>query len=497
MIDARNNDDWQFSMSRIALNRIRGHILLLLTASERLSYSRIKEKLEGALGAVINPGTLTHHLKVLEDTGLLSKQKIEVSGKASEYSFYAITDNGRKAHELASRSHLIEDYDKLKPMAEAEPIRIGLLHSLVGTMSMSEEPLVQAATMAIAEINQKGGVLGRKIVPIIEDGSSDPETFARKARKLIDDDKVCSVFGCWTSASRKAVLEVVEDRENLLWYPVQYEGYERSKNCIYTGATVNQQILPAIDWCLETQGWRRFFLVGSDYVFPRMANMIIRLHLRKRGDVVGEKYVNLGDWNFKSVLETIKRSKPDVVLNTVNGDSNIAFFRQLHEEKIGPDKVPVFSFSIAEVELRHIGTQFTAGHYCGWNYFQSIDTPENRRFVRAFKRRYGLERVTDDPIEAAYFQVHLFAEAVRKAHSTNVGAIRTAALGLEYGGPGGLVRIDRENQHIWSEARIGRIRTDGQFDIIWKSESLIRPDPFPYRDKRLNRLLSSRKRKEI
>ena len=281
--------------------------------------------------------------------------------------------------------------------------------------------------MAIDEVNQRGGVLGRQLEPVIEDGESDWPTFARKAERLIVEDKVASVFGCWTSASRQSVQPVFEKHNNLLWYPVQYEGQESSPNIIYTGATPNQQITPAVDWCRREFG-TRMFLVGSDYIFPRMANEIIKLRLASFGATpVGEEYRAFGSSDFDEIVAKIKQSKPDVVLNTINGDSNLAFFKALHAANIDHRQIPVMSFSIAEDELRYIGVELTVGHYCGRNYFQSIDTPANRRFVNAFRKRYGADRVTDDAIEAAYFQVHLFAKAVEKARSTDVDAIRRAA----------------------------------------------------------------------
>lgn len=358
------------------------------------------------------------------------------------------------------------------------PIRVGILHSLSGTMAISEQSLVDAIRMAVDEVNQRGGVLGRKLEPIVEDGESDWPTFARKAEKLIVEEQVASVFGCWTSASRKAVLPVFEEHNHLLWYPVQYEGQESSPNIIYTGAAPNQQITPAVEWCRREFG-TRMFLVGSDYIFPRTANDIIKLRLAAIGTTpVGEEYQQLGSQEFDEIVAKIKESKPDVVLNTINGDSNRAFFAALDAAGIDRRQIPVMSFSIAEDELRHIGVELTAGHYCSWNYFQSIDTPANRRFVRAFRKRYGADRVTDDPIEAAYFQVHLFARAAEKAGSTDVDAIRRAARGLIFAAPGGLVRIDPRNQHTWKVSRIGRFRRDGQVNIVWTSEDPLPPRPF-------------------
>jgi len=362
--------------------------------------------------------------------------------------------------------------------ADEGPIKVGVLHSLSGTMAISERSLVDAISMAIDEINAKGGVLGRRLEAVIEDGASDWPTFASKAEKLIVEDEVASIFGCWTSASRKAVKDVVERHDSLLWYPVQYEGNERSPHIIYTGAAPNQQITPAVEWCRLEFG-DAMFLVGSDYVFPRTANEIIKLELSNHGlEPVGEEYRRLGDSDFDAIVAKIKRAQPDVILNTINGGSNSDFFAALKAAGIGPNEIPVMSFSIAEDELRNIGVALTAGHFCSWNYFQSIDTPTNRRFVRAFKARYGAERVTDDPIESAYFQVHVFAKAVERAASTNVADIREAARGLVFAAPEGLIRIDPRNLHTWRVARIGRVRRDGQFKIVWSSKDPLRPRPF-------------------
>ncbi len=362
--------------------------------------------------------------------------------------------------------------------AEVSPIKVGVLHSLTGTMAISERSLVDAITMAVDEINAKGGVLGRPLQAVIEDGASDWPTFARQAEKLIVEDGVASLFGCWTSASRQAVLPVLEKHDHLLWYPVQYEGNERSRNIIYTGATPNQQIIPAVAWCREEFG-SKMFLVGSDYVFPRQANEIIKLQLADAGTApVGEVYRPLGETNFADVIAEVQRVQPDVILNTINGSSNRAFFSALRDAGIGPREIPVLSFSIAEDELRDIGVTLTAGHYCSWSYFQSVDTPANRRFVRAFKTRYGPERVTDDPIEAAYVQVHLFAKAAERAKSIEIDDVRRAVRGLVFTAPEGLVRIDPRNLHTWKVARIGKIRHDGQFKIVWSSKDPLRPRPF-------------------
>ncbi|MDR9792451.1 urea ABC transporter substrate-binding protein [Aeribacillus pallidus] len=361
---------------------------------------------------------------------------------------------------------------------ETDVVKVGILHSLSGTMAISEVSLKDAELMAIEEINNSGGLLGKKIEPVIEDGASDWPTFAEKAKKLLQQDKVATIFGGWTSASRKAMLPVVEQNKGLLWYPVQYEGMESSPNIFYTGATTNQQIVPAVSWLLNNKG-KKFFLIGSDYVFPRTANSIIKAQLKAEGgEVVVEEYTPLGHTDYSTVINKMKKVKPDVVFNTLNGDSNVAFFKQLKDAGITSKDVTVMSVSIAEEEIRGIGGEVLAGHLAVWNYFQTTDTPENKAFVEKYKEAYGEERVTDDPIEAAYIAVHLWAEAVKKAGSFEVEKIKEAAKGIEYKAPGGTVKIEGENQHLWKTVRIGEIQPDGQFKEIWNSGEPVKPDPY-------------------
>ncbi|MEK5269705.1 urea ABC transporter substrate-binding protein [Aeribacillus sp. FSL K6-8394] len=361
---------------------------------------------------------------------------------------------------------------------EKDVVKVGILHSLSGTMAISEVSLKDAELMAIEEINNSGGLLGKKIEPVIEDGASDWPTFSEKAKKLLQQDKVATIFGGWTSASRKAMLPVVEQNKGLLWYPVQYEGMESSPNIFYTGATTNQQIVPAVSWLLNNKG-KKFFLIGSDYVFPRTANSIIKAQLKAEGgEVVVEEYTPLGHTDYSTVINKMKKVKPDVVFNTLNGDSNVAFFKQLKDAGITTKDVTVMSVSIAEEEIRGIGGEVLAGHLAVWNYFQTTDTPENKAFVEKYKEAYGEERVTDDPIEAAYIAVHLWAEAVKKAGSFEVEKVKEAAKGIEYKAPGGTVKIEGENQHLWKTVRIGEIQPDGQFKEIWNSGEPVKPDPY-------------------
>jgi urea transport system substrate-binding protein len=361
-----------------------------------------------------------------------------------------------------------------------EKIKVGLLHSLSGTMAISETTVVEAEKLAIDEINAAGGVLGKQIEYVEEDGASDWPTFAEKATKLIDEDKVATIFGCWTSASRKAVLPVFESKKHMLWYPVQYEGQECSKNIFYTGAAPNQQIEPAVDWLLKNKG-KKFFLVGSDYVFPRTANTIIKEQLKaKGGETVGEDYLPLGNTEVTAIITKIKQALPDggVIFNTLNGDSNVAFFKQIQSAGLTPDKYPTMSVSIAEEEVRQIGTEYLVGHHAAWNYFQTVDTLANKKFVEAFKAKYGDDRVTNDPMEAAYIMVYLWKQAVEKAGTTDdIEKVRAAAVGQTFDAPEGKVTMNA-NHHIAKTVRIGEVRDDGLFNIVWSSEGPVDPVPW-------------------
>ncbi|OBZ15498.1 urea ABC transporter substrate-binding protein [Bacillus sp. FJAT-26390] len=361
--------------------------------------------------------------------------------------------------------------------AEGE-IKVGILHSQSGTMAISEVSVIDAEMMAIDEINAAGGVLGKKIVPVLEDGASDWPTFAEKARKLISEDKVATVFGGWTSASRKAMKPVFEELNGLLWYPVQYEGLESSPNIFYTGATTNQQIVPSVSWLLENRG-KKFYLLGSDYVFPRTANLVIKEQLKAEGgELVGEEYTPLGHTDYSTLISKIKAAKPDVVYNTLNGDSNVAFFKQLKDAGITAKDLTTLSVSVAEEEIRGIGVDVLEGHLAAWNYYQTTDTPANKTFVENYKKKYGDERVTADPIEAGYTAVYLWAAAVEKAGSIEVDKVKEAAKELEWDAPEGKVKIDGATQHIYKTVRIGEVQADGQFKELWNSGEAVKPDPY-------------------
>lgn len=359
------------------------------------------------------------------------------------------------------------------------PIKVGILHSLTGTMAISEKAVANATLMAIDEINQKGGLLGRKIEPILVDGKSDWGHFAAEAERLITKENVSVIFGCWTSASRKTVEPVFKNHNHLLFYPVQYEGLEQSPNIVYTGAAPNQQIIPATKWAFDNIG-KKFFIVGSDYVFPRTASAIMQDLIKQLGgEVVGDEYVLLGSKDVKSMINKIIKAKPDVIMNNINGDTNVEFFKQLREAGITTDKIPTFSFSIAEDELRSLDKNLMQGEYTAWNYFQSVDTEENKIFVKNYKKKFGDDTVTDDPIEAGYISVNLWAQTVRKAETDNVKEVRKNLPNQSFIAPGGLVYVDAANQHIWKTVHIGRFKTDGQVEIVWSSDKPVQPMPFP------------------
>ncbi|QBQ56585.1 ABC transporter substrate-binding protein [Nitrosococcus wardiae] len=364
--------------------------------------------------------------------------------------------------------------------SENQPvIQVGVLHSLSGTMAVSEKPLVNALQLAIEEANATGGINGQKIKAVAVDCRSDPIECAYQAERLITQEEVQALFGCWTSACRKAVKPVVEKYQHLLFYPVQYEGMEQSPNIIYTGAAPNQQIIPAVIWALEKLG-TRIYLVGSDYVFPRMANIIIKdLLVAKDAVLVGERYVPLGKSAADELIADIIKQRPDVVLNTLNGDSNISFFRSLAKAGITPDKIPVLSFSIAEVELKAQDTQMMVGHFAAWNYFQSIKSAQNQAFVQRFHARFGQQTVLSDPMEASYIGLHLWVQAAREASSAEPASVQHTILRQSLLAPEGVVSVDRATRHLWKMARIGKARDNGQFEILWDSGRPLEPAPFP------------------
>lgn len=365
--------------------------------------------------------------------------------------------------------------------AEGGTIKVGILHSLSGTMSISEVSVKDATLLAIEEINAAGGINGMMLEPIIEDGASDWPTFAEKARKLIQQDGVAVVFGCWTSASRKAVLPVFEELNGLLFYPVQYEGLEASPNIFYTGAEPTQQIIPGVEFLVNELGAESIYLLGSDYVFPRTANLIIKAQLEDLGvTMAGEEYVPLGGTEFSTIISKIQEAQPDAIFNTLNGDSNVAFFKQFLDAGFTAETLPVMSVSVAEEEVRGIGPENVAGHYTAWNYYQTTETPENEAFVAAYKAAYGDDRVTSDPAEAGYFGVYLWKAMVEAAGSTEVDAVRAAAATgeISFQAPEGLVTVDPDNQHTYKTVRIGQVNEEGLIDAVYTSPEPVKPDPY-------------------
>ena len=362
--------------------------------------------------------------------------------------------------------------------SEDQIIKVGILHSKTGNMANSEKAVMQAELLASEELNASGGVLGHEIIPVIEDGESNAVIFGKKATKLIEEDGVATIFGCWTSDSRKAVKMVVEDHYNLLWYPLQYEGMEASPNVVYTGAAPNQQIVPAIDYCFENLG-KRMYLLGSDYVFPQTANRIIKAQLKHlKGTVCGESYVNINEKDFRYIIQDIIKAKPDIIINTLNGDSNAAFFDQLCSAGITSDKIPVMSFSIDENTIADIGAENCKGNYVSWSYFGTIESSSNNRFKESYRKKYGADSKVGDPVEAAYMAVFLWAAACEKAETFEIEPIRIACKGLSYIAPEGMITIEGSNQHLNKKVRIGVIQADGSIKEIFSTPKPVRPDPY-------------------
>ncbi len=368
----------------------------------------------------------------------------------------------------------------------ANPIKVGILHSQTGTMAISETSLRDIELFAIDEINAAGGLLGRMIRPVVEDPRSrNIDLFPKRARKLLTEDKVSVVFGCWSSAGRKAVLPIFEEFGGLLFYPVQYEGNESSPNIVYTGSLPNQQILPAIDWLRSLSGGakRRVFLVGSDYIFPWTLSHVIEKHLAATypdTEISGKIYVSQGARDFEPVIRQIVASDSDVVVNMINGDSNLYFYNELKRQGVSPRDIPVIATSIGEDELRGLLPEVVEGHFATWNYFQSVNSALNRRLIEGFQKEHGEDRVLSDPMESAYVSVYLWKHAVEKAGTFEPMAVREALReGVEFEGPSGTISLDPRNQHLSKRCRVGRIRSDRQFDIVFESPRMLAPDPFP------------------
>ncbi|MFP3752798.1 MULTISPECIES: urea ABC transporter substrate-binding protein [Cupriavidus] len=374
-----------------------------------------------------------------------------------------------------------------------DPIKVGILHSLSGTMAISETSLKDVALMTIDEINKSGGVLGRKLEPVVVDPASNWPLFAEKARQLITQDKVAVTFGCWTSVSRKSVLPVYEELNSLLFYPVQYEGEEMSKNVFYTGAAPNQQAIPAVEYLMSKEGGgaKRFFLLGTDYVYPRTTNKILRAFLKSKGVAdkdIEEVYTPFGHSDYQTIVANIKKFSQGgktAVISTINGDSNVPFYKELGNAGLKAKDVPVVAFSVGEEELRGIDTKPLVGHLAAWNYFMSVKNPENDAFkkqwaawVKANNLPGGDKRVTNDPMEATYVGIHMWAQAVKKAGTTDADKVRQAMYGQTFKSPDGFTLTMGENHHLYKPVMIGEVKGDGQFTVVWKTPKPVRAQPW-------------------
>jgi urea transport system substrate-binding protein len=365
-----------------------------------------------------------------------------------------------------------------KEARAADTVKVGILHSLTGTIAIAEKSVVDAEMLAIEEINKAGGVMGRMIEPVVEDGASDWPTFAEKARKLMEKDKVAAIMGCYTSASRKAVLPVFEKLKGLLYYPTYYEGLEQSPNIMYTAQEATQSVIAAMEWLYKNKG-KSFYMIGSDYIWPRTTIKIAKATLtRLGGKLAGEGYYPLGHIEFSSEINKIKAAKPDVILNCVVGGSNVAFFKQLSAAGITGKNQTVLSLAVSEEEVSGIGPENTDGTLTCMGYFQSLKNPANEKFVKAFKAKYGANRPTGDTLACGYTSVYLWKLAAEKAKSFDVPAVVAASSNLEFDGPEGKIKFHAANHHLWKHARIGKFRPDGQVDMIYES-GLIEPNPFP------------------
>jgi urea transport system substrate-binding protein len=372
-----------------------------------------------------------------------------------------------------------------------ETIKVGVLHSLSGTMAISETSLKDVVLMAVDEVNAAGGVNGKQLEAVVVDPASDWPLFNEKAKELITKEDVAVTFGCWTSVSRKSCLPVFEEYNALLFYPVQYEGEEQSLNVFYTGATPNQQLIPAAKYMMDEMGCTKFYLLGTDYVFPRTANKVLKAYLKSVGvpdENIIEEYTPFHHQDYQTIVANIKKfgaAGDACVLSTINGDSNVPFYKEFANQGLTSELCPIMAFSVAEDELRAMDVQPLVGHLAAWNYFQSIKTPENKAFVKAFKTYCadnnlpgGKDRVTDDPIEAAYFGVKAWAKAANAAGTVDVDAVREELNGMEFDSPGGEKKFDAVNQHTYKPVLVGEILKNGQFKIVWESKGLVKPDSY-------------------
>jgi len=380
--------------------------------------------------------------------------------------------------------------------AQQKTVKVGVLHSLSGTMAISETVLKDTVLMAIDEINAKGGVMGAKIEPVVVDPASNWPLFAEKARQLLTQDKVAVVFGCWTSVSRKSVLPVFEELNGLLFYPVQYEGEEISKNVFYTGAAPNQQAIPAVEYLMSKDGGaaKRWVLLGTDYVYPRTTNKILRAFLKSKGvadaDIM-EEYTPFGHSDYQTIIAKIKKfsseGKKTAVVSTINGDSNVPFYKELGNQGLKATDVPVVAFSVGEEELRGVDTKPLVGHLAAWNYFMSIKAPANDAWTKKWATYAKTKNIaghkekplTNDPMEATYIGIYMWKQAVEKAKSFDVDKVRVAMAGQTFTAPSGITStMDAKNHHLHKAVFIGEVKADGQFNVVWKTKGPVKAQPW-------------------
>jgi len=379
--------------------------------------------------------------------------------------------------------------------AQSKTVKVGVLHSLSGTMAISETVLKDVALMAFEEINAKGGVMGMKIEPVVVDPASNWPLFAEKARQLLTQDKVAAVFGCWTSVSRKSVLPVFEELNGLLFYPVQYEGEEISRNVFYTGAAPNQQAIPAVEYLMSKEGGgaKRWVLLGTDYVYPRTTNKILRAFLKSKGVAdkdIEEKYTPFGHSDYQTIVADIKKfaaGGKTAVVSTINGDSNVPFYKELGNQGLKATDVPVVAFSVGEEELRGVDTKPLVGHLAAWNYFMSIKSPANEAFTKKWAAYAKAKKIpghmdkplTNDPMEATYIGIYMWKQAVEKAKTFDVAKVSVAMGGQTFTAPSGITsKMDEKNHHLHKAVFIGEIKADGQFNVVWKTKGPVKAQPW-------------------
>jgi len=365
----------------------------------------------------------------------------------------------------------------------ADTIKVGVLHSLSGTMAISETTLKDTVLMMIEEQNRKGGLLGKKLEPVVVDPASNWPLFAEKTRELLTKEEVDVIFGCWTSVSRKSVLPVIEELNGLLFYPVQYEGEESSKNVFYTGAAPNQQAIPAVDYLMNEIEVERWVLAGTDYVYPRTTNKILEAYLKAKGvadEDIMINYTPFGHSDWQGIVSVIKKfgdaGKQTAVVSTINGDANVPFYKELGNQGVSAEDIPVVAFSVGEEELSGLDTGPLVGHLAAWNYFQSVEADVNEEFIAQWKKFAGEERVTNDPMEATYIGFNMWVAAVEKAGTTDVGAVEQAMIGITTPNLTGGTAVMNRNHHLSKPVLIGEIQDDGQFEVVWETDGVVPGD---------------------